>query len=131
MRSAAHRSRRMIPNAGKKADGLREVRRFDDTKSQHSRAKDVAITIFDIMALCVHSGNRKSVVFSTGLRKIQPPMLCISISSLPYCIGRFCCEMSIIDIYLLIHNENVQSNRGYELPRNALLVLNPFCLSES
>jgi hypothetical protein len=105
MRSVAYRSRCMIPNPGKMTDGLREVRRFDSTKSRNAMAKDVAIKILDIMALCVHSGNRKSVVSSPRLRKLQQPMLCISISSLSYCIGRFCCEMSIIDMYLLIQNE--------------------------
>jgi hypothetical protein len=105
MRSVEHRSRHITPNPREMADGLLEVRRFDGTKSQNAMVKDVAIKVFDIMALCVHSGNRKSVVFSTGLRKIHPPMLCISISSLSYCIGLFCFEMSIIDMQLLIENE--------------------------
>jgi hypothetical protein len=62
------------------AEGYIEVRSFDCTKSENAMAKDVATKIFDIMALCLHSGNRKSVVWSTRLRRIQQPMLCISIS---------------------------------------------------
>jgi uncharacterized protein YlaI len=86
MPSVAHRSRRIIPNPREMADGLLEVRRFDCTKSQNAMAKDVAIQIFDIIALCVHAGNCKLVVFSTGLQEIQPPIFCILISSSSYCI---------------------------------------------
>jgi hypothetical protein len=85
------------------ADGLLEVRRFDCKKSQNVIVKDVAIKIFDIMALSVHSGNRKSVIFSTRLRKIQQPMpLDRVVVVLNYTI---CYEMTILDMSLLIQNE--------------------------
>jgi hypothetical protein len=87
MRSVADRSRYIIRNRRETANGLLEVQWFDCTQSQNAMAKDVAIKIFDILALCVYSGNHKSVVFSTGLRKIQQPMLFISISSSLYRIG--------------------------------------------